>query len=140
MKKLFSFLFAAAAVVLMTVSCRHKMEHGDTRGLVDEINDSVMILKVDGSKIQFDITVANFTHGAVMYGDSVIVNYVGDLSKKRALAEAVYLLDRPSNVIIVDHSKPVDTTKTKLLTKPSDPEKKENARRMLRDFEKLQKR
>jgi hypothetical protein len=75
-----------------------------------------------------------------MYGDSVIVNYVGDLSKKRALAEAVYLLDRPSNVIIVDHSKPVDTTKTKLLTKPSDPEKKENARRMLRDFEKLQKR
>jgi hypothetical protein len=140
MKKFIVFLSAAAAAVLMTVSCRHKMEHGDTRGLVDEINDSVMVVKIDGSKVNFDITVASFTHGAVMYGDSVIVKYVGDLSKKRALAESVFLLERPSNIVVVDHSKPVDTTKTKLVTRPSDPQKRENARRMLRDFEKLQKR
>lgn len=140
MKKLFGFLFAAAAVVLLSVSCRHKMEHGETSGLVDEINDSVMVVKIDGSKVKFDITVASFTHGAVMYGDSVIVNYIGDLSMKRALAETVYLLERPSQEVVIDHNAPKDTTKTKLVTRPADNDKRERARRAAEDFKALQKR
>ena len=130
MKKLFSFIFATAVVVLLSVSCRHKIEHGETSGLVDEINDTSMIVKIDGSKVKFDISVASFTHGAVMYGDSVIVHYVGDLSMKRALAETVYLIDRPSRIVIIDRNEPIDTTdKTPLLTRPADPAKVENDRR-----------
>ena len=122
MKKLFSFLFAIAVVVLFSVSCRHKMEHGEASGLVDEINDTSMVVKIDGSKVKFDITVATFTHGAVMYGDSVIVNFIGDLSMKRALAETVFLIDRPSRVVVVDHNAPVDSAKLPpLKTRPSDP-------------------
>ena len=140
MKKQFGYLFAAVTFILLTPSCRHKMEHGETRGLVDEINDSAMIVKIDGSKVNFDITVASFTHGAVMYGDSVIVNYIGDLSMKRALAESVFLLDRPSKEVVIDHNVTPDTTKVKLVTRPADPEKREKARRAARDFKAMQKR
>jgi hypothetical protein len=125
MKKKFGFLFAVVAVVLLTASCRHKMERGDTTGMVDEINDSAMIVKIDGSKVKFDITVATFTNGSVMYGDSVIVHYIGDLSMKRALAETVHLLERKSNIVVIDPSKPVDTVKTKLITRPASAEKRE---------------
>lgn len=135
MKKLFGLLFAVCAAMLLTVSCRHKMEHGETRGLVDEINDSVMVVKIDGSKIKFDITVASFTHGVVMYGDSVIVNYIGDLSMKRALAETVFLLDRPSPVVVIDHNASPDSMeKVPLMTKPIDADKR---RRNLRGVEAL---
>lgn len=132
MKKLIGFLFAFAAVLLLSVSCRHKMEHGETRGLVDEINDTAMVVKIDGSKVKFDITVANFTHGAVMYGDSVIVHYIGDLSMKRALAETVYLIDRKSNIIEIPRDPAKRDTTAKLLTKPMDPVKQKNSDRMLR--------
>ena len=121
MKKLIGFLFAVVAGLLLTVSCRHKMEHGETRGLVDEINDSSMVVKIDGSKVKFDITVATFTNGVVMYGDSVIVYYIGDLSMKRALAENIYLLERKSNVIEIPKTPVKRDTIVELLTKPADP-------------------
>lgn len=121
MKKLFGFLFAAVAVVLLSVSCRHKVVRDECRALVDEINDSVLIGKVDGSKIKFDISEAVFTHGAVMYGDSVIINYIGDLSMKRAFAETVFLLDRPSRVIEIPKDPEKRDTTAKLVTKPVDP-------------------
>ncbi len=121
MKKFLGFLFAVVAAMLLTVSCRHKMEHGETRGLVDEINDSAMVVKIDGSKVKFDITVAAFTHGAVMYGDSVIVHYVGDLSMKRALAETVYLLERKGTVIELPKDPAKRDTTAELVTKPVDP-------------------
>lgn len=132
MKKLFSFLFAAAAVVLLSVSCGHKMEHGEATGLVDEINDTAMVVKIDGSKVKFDISNATFTHGVVMYGDSVIVNFIGDLSKKRALAESVFLIDRPSRIVVIDHNAPAEESaenKQPLLTRPSDPAKLEREKR-----------
>lgn len=121
MKKLIGFLFAVVAGLLLTVSCRHKMEHGETRGLVDEINDSSMVVKIDGSKVKFDITVATFTNGVVMYGDSVIVYYIGDLSMKRALAENIYLLERKSNVIEIPKTPVKRDTIVELRTKPADP-------------------
>ena len=136
MKKLFGFLFAALAVVLLSVSCRHKVVRDECRALVDEINDSVLIGKVDGTSVKFDISEAVFTHGAVMYGDSVIINYIGDLSMKRAFAESVFLLDRKSNVIEIprDPAKR-DTTavmKVKPLDKKEMTEMKAKGDRMLR--------
>ena len=143
MKKLFGFLFAFAAVLLLSVSCRHKMEHGETRGLVDEINDTAMVVKIDGSKVKFDITVATFTHGAVMYGDSVIVNYIGDLSMKRALAEYVYLIERKSQIIEIPKDPAKRDTTAAVMVKPLDTKEmtnnKRNANRMLRAAKKYAK-
>ncbi|MBQ3753707.1 MAG: hypothetical protein II864_09215 [Prevotella sp.] len=117
MKKIFGFIFAFFAMLLLSVSCS-KVVKDKTSGLVDEINDSVMVLKIDGSKVHFDVTAASFTHGAVMYGDSVIVHYTGDLSKKRALAEAVYLIERPGTIVEVKEGE-IDSTK-ELLTRPAE--------------------
>ena len=124
MKKLLSFLFAATAVVLLSVSCRHKIVRDECRALVDEINDSVLVGKIDGSKIKFDVRDASFTHGAVMYGDSVIIHYIGDLSMKRALAESVFLLDRPGKIIEVPKDPAKRDKNVELLTRPSDPSKR----------------
>ncbi len=120
MKKLFGFLFAAVAVVLLSVSCRHKVVRDECRALVDEINDSVLIGKVDGTKVKFDISEAVFTHGAVMYGDSVIINYIGDLSMKRAFAETVFLLERKSQIIEIPRDPSKRDTTAELKVKPLD--------------------
>ena len=120
MKKLFGFLFAAVAVVLLSVSCRHKVVRDECRALVDEINDSVLIGKVDGTKVKFEISEAVFTHGAVMYGDSVIINYIGDLSMKRAFAETVFLLERKSQIIEIPRDPSKRDTTAELKVKPLD--------------------
>ena len=120
MEKLFGFLFAAVAVVLLSVSCRHKVVRDECRALVDEINDSVLIGKVDGTKVKFDISEAVFTHGAVMYGDSVIINYIGDLSMKRAFAETVFLLERKSQIIEIPRDPSKRDTTAELKVKPLD--------------------
>jgi len=119
MKRLLGYLFASLAFAALSVGC-HKAERGDTRGLVEEITDSVMIVKIDGSKVKFDITECTFTNGAVMYGDSVIISYVGNLSASYSVAETCYLIVKPSNVVEVTGER--DTTK-ELLTRPV--EKKE---------------
>ena len=98
MKKLFAFLFAVFALAVISVSCS-KIVKDKVTGLVDEINDSVLVARIDGSKVNFDIREATFTNGAVMYGDSVIIHYIGDLSKKRALAETVYLIERTGVIV-----------------------------------------
>ena len=104
------------------VSCR-KVVRADVRALVDEINDTVMVCKIGDSKVKFDIREAKFTHGAVMYGDSVVVNYIGDLSMKRAFAESVYLLERPSNIVVIDKKAKVDPN-AEPQTRPADPDRK----------------
>ena len=45
MKRFLGILFAVVAVSMAIVSCR-KVVHSETIGLVDEINDSVMITKI----------------------------------------------------------------------------------------------
>lgn len=107
MKRLLGYLFAALAVTLLSVSC-HKAVRAEATGQVDEITDSMMIVKIDGSKVKFDITDCTFTNGAVQYGDSVIIGYVGDLSASYSVAETCYLIVRPSK--IVEASTERDTT------------------------------
>lgn len=120
MKKLFGFLFAAVAVLLLSVSCRHKVVRDECRALVDEINDSVLVGKIDGNKVKFDISEAAFTHGAVMYGDSVIIHYIGDLSMKRAFAESVFLLERKSQIIEIPRDPAKRDTTAELKVRPID--------------------
>ena len=115
MKKVLGILFSAAVLSLLSVSCR-KVVHDKCTGLVDEINDSAMVVKVDGSKVKFDILQAKFSNGAVTFGDSVIVHYVGDLDDSYAVAELVYLMIRPSKTVPVGV---VDTT-LELLTRPAE--------------------
>ena len=116
MKRFLGYLVAAASLVLLSVSC-HKAERADATGQVDEITDSVMIVKIDGSKVKFDITDCTFTNGAVMYGDSVIVGYVGDLSASYCVAETCYLLAKKGNIVVVGEEP--DTTK-ELMTREAD--------------------
>ena len=134
MKKVLGFLMAVAAVALLSVSC-HKAERGDATGLVDEITDSVMIVKIDGSKVKFDITECVFTNGSVMYGDSVVISYVGDLSASYSVAETCYLIVKPSPTVEVGV---VDTTK-ELKTRPADPERRKEVSKMLDVLKKSQK-
>lgn len=130
MRRFLGILFAIAAVTVCMVSCR-KVVRDDVRALVDEINDSVMICKIDGSKVKFDIKEARFTHGAVMYGDSVIVKYIGDLSMKRAFAESVYLIERPSQIIVIDKDAKIDPN-AEVLTRPADPDNTKKAEKGLK--------
>ena len=134
MKKVLGFLMAVAAVALLSVSC-HKAERGDATGLVDEITDSVMIVKIDGSKVKFDITECVFTNGSVMYGDSVVISYVGDLSASYSVAETCYLIVKPSPTVEVGV---VDTTK-ELKTRPANPERRKEVSKMLDVLKKSQK-
>ena len=134
MKKVLGFLMALAAVALLSVGC-HKVVRGDATGLVDEITDSVMIVRIDGSKVKFDITECAFTNGSVMYGDSVIISYVGDLSASYSVAETCYLIVKPSPTVEVGV---VDTTK-ELKTRPADPERRKEVSKMLDVLKKSQK-
>ena len=116
MKKLLGFLFAVLTVSLLSVSCR-KVVRDNVSAIVDEINDSVMIAQTADGKVIFDIRDTKYTNGAVMYGDSVVVVYVGDLSEKRVFAESVRLVPKPSPVVTDE----VDTTKV-LQTREASPE------------------
>lgn len=116
MKNLLGFLFAVLTVSLLSVSCRKEV-HADVSGFVDEINDSSLIVRTADGKFIFDIRHADFTKGAVMFDDSVVVSYVGDPSEMKGSAEIVKLVPKPSPVI----EAVVDTTK-KLMTREADPE------------------
>jgi len=126
--KRFLGIIAVAAAVIASVSSCHKVVRDVTKGVVDEINDSVMIAKVDDAKVKFDISEAAFTNGVVMYGDSVNIHYIGDLSMKRCVAEQVVLIVRPSQVVIIDENAPIDTTKV-LQTKEAEPTEAAEAKR-----------
>lgn len=133
MKKVFGFIIIAFAVALTTASCRHEIKHDKTTGIVDEINDSVMVLRTtDNGKVKFDITVASFTHGAVMFGDSVIVHYAGDLSMKRALAETVFLIDRPGNILEIKDGEVIGDKTPELKTRPAKKEDLEGIDNLIR--------
>ena len=127
MKRLLSFLFIAIGLTLTFYAC-HKVVRDQTFALVDEMNDSVLVAKINGERVKFDITEANFTNGAVMYGDSVIIHYIGDLSMKRAYAEAVHLVNRPGRIVEVPTDGSIDSTK-ELKTIDVDPKAARRAKR-----------
>ena len=90
-------------------SCKERVEH--TRALVKSVNDSTMIASIDKYDITFDIMGANFLNGAVMSGDSVSIEYVGNLRDKSAKALLVNLVPPKPRYLKpgVDTSRPLKT-------------------------------
>lgn len=105
-------------VMLAMHSCRKEIKVCTAK--IEEVSDSTsMITMIGDYQISFDISKARFTNGAVMPGDSVRINYIGDLKERKAKALVVYLIPKPGNVVdaVYDPNK-------ELLTKPMDPEDK----------------
>ena len=80
-----------------------------------------MVTGIGQYQIQFDISKARFTNGAIMVGDSVRVNYIGDLKEKKAKAVIVYLMPQKSNVVTAGFNPDAE-----LETKPMTSEEKES--------------
>ena len=131
MKNVKGFIFAVLSISALWLSSCSKDVKDVTTGFVEEVNDSVLIARVDGDKIYFDVRGAQYTNGAVMFGDSVAISYVGNLSNKRAVAEIVRLLPKPSPVI----EAVVDTTK-ELKTREADPKDVDAMKKMIKVAEK----
>ena len=132
MKNVKGFILAALALPTLWLASCTKVVKDQTSAVVEEINDSVMVARTADGKVHFDIADAEFTNGAVMFGDSVVISYIGDLSKKRALAERIRLVPRPSPVIEV-----VEDTTKELKTRPADPKEMKEINRMLKAAKKF---
>ena len=101
------------------VSCGDKVEV--CSGKVKSINDSAMVASVGDYSIRFDVSSAKYTNGFVMDGDSVSINYVGDLRDKKARALAVRLIPRSTVVdAVYDPSKELKTADRPLGEKASE--------------------
>ena len=131
-KSIISILLVISVLSLLTVACSSNPVHGQTRGLVDEMTDSTMIVRIDGSKVKFDLSEASFTNGAVMYGDSVMIDYYGSLDSKRAIALTVQLIIRQGVTVPVGV---VDTNK-ELITREADPEDMKATEEAIEDIRK----
>lgn len=105
-------------VLFAVQSCRKEIKVCTAK--VQEVTDSTSMKTMIGDyEITFDMSKARLTNGAVMPGDSVRINYIGDLKERKAKALIVYLIPKPGNVVdaVYDPNK-------ELLTKPMDPEDK----------------
>ena len=70
-------------VMLAMHSCRKEIKVCTAK--IEEVSDSTSMTTMIGDyQISFDISKARFTNGAVMRGDSVRINYIGDLKERKA--------------------------------------------------------
>lgn len=108
MKKVIFSLLAILTILLVS-SCKERME--TTRALVKSVNDSTIVASIDKYDITFDILNANFLNGAVMRGDSVSIEYVGDLRDKTVKALLINLVPPKPRYMKpgIDKSKPLKT-------------------------------
>ena len=104
-------------LVLIACSCQEKIQ--STHGKVKKMTDSTLVAIIDKYDIVFDIKDARYDNGAVMFGDSVIIHYVGDLREKKAKALLFKLIPQPGKVVeaVYDPSK-------ELVTAPMTPDEK----------------
>lgn len=97
--------------LLATVySCR-RAEIKVCSGKIDKMTDTTIVTKIGDYDITFDTKKAEYTHGAVMPGDSVTIHYIGDLKEKWGRALLVYLIPAKGNVVdaVYDESKELKT-------------------------------
>ncbi len=106
MKKtsLLASLFFCIACCLC--SCQRE---GECRVLIVSITDNTLVASSDSKEITFDITQTVYTNGAVMSGDSAVIDYKGD----RALS--IRFIETEGRVIELDELRNSDDA---LLTKP----------------------
>lgn len=84
--------------------------------MVEEVKGSTsMVVVIGDDGVKFDINDARYTNGAIMVGDSVKVEYVGDLDEKKAKAVIVYLIPKKGNVVNAGYN-----SNAELKTKPMD--------------------
>lgn len=129
MKRL--FIIAPLVVLLLLVqSCRKEIKVCTAK--VGEVKDTTeMVANIGDYAITFDIKDARFTQGAVMQGDSVRVNYIGDLSERRVKALVVCLLPKQGNVVNAVYNPDAE-----LKTKPMDERTRERFEKFVRNAEK----
>ena len=90
MKRFLSVVLCVLSVVVLLSSCEKRIQ--TCRVAVKGVNDSVMVAKLDKYDIEFNTVQARFVNGAVMAGDSAVVEYVGDLREKKVVAVIVSLI------------------------------------------------
>lgn len=88
-----TFLFCLVAVFVLLLGSCSKKEHA-ARVLVKDVNDSVMNIENDGSRVDVDVRKAIYTAGAIQGGDSIVLNYFGSLSSGDCQAVSIELLPR----------------------------------------------
>lgn len=70
-------------VLFAVQSCRKEIKVCTAK--VQEVTDSMSMKTMIGDyEITFDMSKARLTNGAVMPGDSVRINYIGDLKERKA--------------------------------------------------------
>lgn len=74
-----------------------------------------MVLAVGDDSVKFDINDARYTNGAIMVGDSVKVDYVGNLDERKVKAVIISLIPKKGNVVNAGYN-----SKAELKTKPMD--------------------
>ena len=122
-------LILCSAILLGVSSCREKIQ--STAGVVKKLNDTAMVAKISDYLITFDIKKMKLTHGAVMPGDSVKIDYVGDLKERKAIALIVTYIPQAGHYVEAGY----DPTK-KLITKPSTPKEDKELDEFLKDAKK----
>lgn len=103
------FFCLVALFALMFGSCSRK-EHS-ARVLVKDVNDSVMKIEDDGSRVDVDVRKAIYTAGAIQGGDSAVLNYFGSLSSGDCQAVSIELLPRAGRHVeaVFDPKAPLKT-------------------------------
>lgn len=98
---------------------------GEVKGVVKDMVDSThtLIADIDGSEGVFFMGDATYINGAVMLGDTVVINYSGSLSDAKALT--VRLIPREGNVIDFN----TIPSEEPLMTKPASKEEVENMKK-----------
>ena len=77
-------------------SCEKKIQ--TTKGKVRNIKtDSTMVLSIDKYDIEVDTRYVRYPNGAAMAGDSVVMNYIGDLRDKKVRALILNLIPQKGN-------------------------------------------
>ena len=79
--------------------------------LVKDVNDSVMQIENDGSRVDVDVRKAIYTAGAIQGGDSAVLNYFGSLSSGDCKAVSIELLPRAGRHVeaVFDPKAPLKT-------------------------------
>ena len=122
-------LILCSAILLCVSSCREKIQ--STAGVIKKINDTVMVTKISDYLISFDIKKVKLTHGAVMPGDSIKIDYIGDLKERKAIALVVTYIPQTGHYVEAGY----DPTK-KLQTKSSTPKEDKELDEFLKNAKK----
>lgn len=109
-------LICAVCFLGLAASCSEEVK--SCAGRINSLNDSLMVMQIGEYEVNVNLSQARLTNGAIMPGDSVNVDYQGDLRKKSVKALLISLI--PPQGTYVDAG--VDTTRELQTTPMTDEE------------------